>query len=256
MQTLETLIFIAGVWPKSPGALLPAGAAAMIELLSEPLYILAQTRLLFGLRVAVETLAIITKASLTLLLLYASAAAPAVALSWAQACSLSLYAALGLCPATRGDRRFLSQIAYATVILAGYVAYFGPELLHAGRSGSTAVSNPQSTPSAEQHSSTQQDDSTPTAESTASDHAALSPPTHGMQLRKRKLQDARASTSDDSVLGFDKAAGGYAAATQLLEPHILRLCGSFTMQVRHDATGYPHRSGHLISSPGEWCGPG
>ena len=57
----------------------------MIELLSEPLYILAQTRLLFALRVVIETLAIVTKASLTLLLLYTDAAAPAIALSWAQA---------------------------------------------------------------------------------------------------------------------------------------------------------------------------
>ena len=57
----------------------------MIELLSEPLYILAQTRLLFGLRVIIETLAIVSKASLTLLLLYTDAAAPAIALSWAQA---------------------------------------------------------------------------------------------------------------------------------------------------------------------------
>ena len=57
----------------------------MLELLSEPLYILAQTRLLFGLRVVIETLAIVTKASLTLLLLYTDAAVPAIALSWAQA---------------------------------------------------------------------------------------------------------------------------------------------------------------------------
>ena len=66
------------------------GAAAMVELLSEPLYILAQTRLLFGLRVAVETLAIISKASLTLLILYTDAAPPAIALSWAQARSFTL----------------------------------------------------------------------------------------------------------------------------------------------------------------------
>jgi hypothetical protein len=57
----------------------------MLELLSEPFYILAQTRLLFGLRVAIETLAIISKASLMLLLLYANAAPPAIAVSWAQA---------------------------------------------------------------------------------------------------------------------------------------------------------------------------
>ena len=56
----------------------------MIELLSEPLYILAQSRLLFRLRVAVETFAIVSKALLTLALLYADAAQPAIALSWAQ----------------------------------------------------------------------------------------------------------------------------------------------------------------------------
>ncbi len=78
----------------------------MVELLSEPLYILAQTRLLFGLRVVIETLAIVTKASLTLLLLYTDAAAPAIALSWAQA---------------RGERHAICP-ALARCMLLGYVS--------------------------------------------------------------------------------------------------------------------------------------
>ena len=109
--------------------MLPAGAAAMIELLSEPLYILAQTRLLFGLRVLVETLAIVTKASLTLLLLHTDAAAPAIALSWAQACLCVGHLLCVLhCGPTYVDLPLPLQIAYAAVILVGYIAYFAPEV--------------------------------------------------------------------------------------------------------------------------------
>ena len=62
-----------------------AGVAAMVELLSEPLYILAQSQLLFRLRVVVETAAIVSKALLTLGLLHWGVTQPAIALCWAQA---------------------------------------------------------------------------------------------------------------------------------------------------------------------------
>lgn len=60
------------------------GAAAMIELLSEPLYVLAQCRLLFRLRVGAETAAIVTKSAVTLALLLRGRMQPVIAISWAQ----------------------------------------------------------------------------------------------------------------------------------------------------------------------------
>lgn len=72
------------LFPPSHGMHGFPGAAALLELLSEPLYILAQSRLLFKLRVAVETSAIVSKALLTLSLLHRTGIQPAIALSWAQ----------------------------------------------------------------------------------------------------------------------------------------------------------------------------
>ena len=88
----------------------PAGLAAFVEVLSEPLYILASTRLLFGLRVGVETAAMTAKGVLTLALVRHSPGSmpPAIAFSW-------------------------GQLAYAGVTLAGYAAYFLPQLLRAVR---------------------------------------------------------------------------------------------------------------------------
>ena len=81
-----------------------------MEVLSEPLYILASTRLLFGLRVGVETAAMTAKGLLTLALVRHSPGSmpPAIAFSW-------------------------GQLAYAGVTLAGYAAYFLPQLLRAVR---------------------------------------------------------------------------------------------------------------------------
>lgn len=82
----------------------PVGAAAFLEILSEPLYILAAARLQFGLRVAVETVAMGAKGLLTLALVRRPAYPPAIAFSWA-------------------------QLAYAGITLLGYAAYFLPQLL-------------------------------------------------------------------------------------------------------------------------------
>lgn len=64
-----------------------AGAAAMLELAAEPLYILSTVRLRFRLRVGAEAAATLARGGLTLLLLARAACAPAIALSWGQACS-------------------------------------------------------------------------------------------------------------------------------------------------------------------------
>jgi Rft protein len=77
------------------------GAAAAIELLIEPLFILAQHQLRFRLRVAVDGAATIIKSSTALILLHKSRYDASVALS-------------------------LAQIAYATTILLGYVGFYLP----------------------------------------------------------------------------------------------------------------------------------
>lgn len=82
----------------------PTGAAAFVEILSEPLYILAAARLQFGLRVAVETAGMSAKGLLTLALVRRPDFPPAIAFSWA-------------------------QLAYAGITLLGYAAYFLPQLL-------------------------------------------------------------------------------------------------------------------------------
>lgn len=83
-------------------------------MLSEPLYILAAARLLFGLRVGVETAAMTAKGLVTLGLVRRPGFPPAIAFSWA-------------------------QLAYAAVTLAGYAAYFLPQLLRAQLGGGRAM---------------------------------------------------------------------------------------------------------------------
>lgn len=92
----------------APLACPPAGVAAFVEALAEPFYILAACRLLFGLRVGVETAAMGAKGLLTLALVRHPGYPPALAFSWA-------------------------QLAYAGITLAGYAAYFLPQLLRRGR---------------------------------------------------------------------------------------------------------------------------
>jgi hypothetical protein len=62
-----------------------AGAAALVELVAEPLYILGAAQLRFGLRVGAEAAATLARGALTLALLARGACAPALALSWGQA---------------------------------------------------------------------------------------------------------------------------------------------------------------------------
>lgn len=61
-----------------------AGAAALVELLSEPLYILALVQAKIGLRVVIEAAATILKILAILLLLWSGISTEAVALSMAQ----------------------------------------------------------------------------------------------------------------------------------------------------------------------------
>ena len=62
-----------------------AGAAALLELAAEPLYILGAAQLRFRLRVGAEAAATLARGALTLALLARRACAPALALSWGQA---------------------------------------------------------------------------------------------------------------------------------------------------------------------------
>lgn len=75
----------------------------MIELLSEPLYIISSTRLEFGRRASIDTAAMITKCLVTLALVSRTAMAPAL-----------VFAA--------------AQLAFSGVVLAGYLRY-GLQLL-------------------------------------------------------------------------------------------------------------------------------
>lgn len=61
-----------------------AVAAAMIELASEPLYILAQVRQKVGVRVSVEAAAVLCKTLSTILLVWLKYFSEAVAISLAQ----------------------------------------------------------------------------------------------------------------------------------------------------------------------------
>ena len=61
-----------------------AGAAALLELAAEPLYILGAAQLRFRLRVGAEAAATLARGAVTLALLARSACAPAIALSWGQ----------------------------------------------------------------------------------------------------------------------------------------------------------------------------
>lgn len=63
-----------------------AGAAALLELAAEPLYILGAAQLRFRLRVGAEAAATLARGALTLALLARRACEPAIALSWGQVC--------------------------------------------------------------------------------------------------------------------------------------------------------------------------
>lgn len=75
-----------------------AGTAAMIELCSEPLYIISSARLEFGRRASIDTAAMITKCLVTLAMVMKTAVAPAL-----------IFAA--------------AQLAFSAVVLVGYARY-------------------------------------------------------------------------------------------------------------------------------------
>jgi hypothetical protein len=74
------------------------GVAALLELCSEPLYIISSTRLEFGRRAGIDTAAMIAKCGVTLLLVLYSSLHPAL-----------VFAA--------------SQLAFSCVVLGGYLMY-------------------------------------------------------------------------------------------------------------------------------------
>lgn len=80
------------------------GAAAILELCSEPLYILASTRFLFGLRAIIETVAVVGKGLFLIFLLEKRGSPALVAFS-------------------------LSQFAYAGLVCIGYVTYYISRIL-------------------------------------------------------------------------------------------------------------------------------
>ena len=127
----------------------------------------------------------------------------------------------------------LLQVAYAAVTLAGYITYFAPELLQLGKSGQIAADGRQRhhpAPANAHQSAAEQVDQ---AACKGPDQGAVSPPTHSMQLHERKLQTkAHFDMEGSSVLSSSMPARESSAASQLLEPRMLRLCGSFTLQVR------------------------
>jgi len=138
-----------------------AGAAALVELVAEPLYILGAAQLRFGLRVGAEAAATLARGALTLALLARGACAPALALSWGQARPRarplrSPTALERLLPAALGREACLApvrcrigltcvcwaaQLAYAGVTLAAYVAAYAPELAAQHRKGRTAAAS-------------------------------------------------------------------------------------------------------------------
>ncbi|BDA46912.1 probable protein RFT1 homolog [Coccomyxa sp. Obi] len=101
-------------------AVLWQGLAAMVELVSEPLYILAQVRLQLQVRVVAEAAATLVRGVLTLALLKTAACDVGIALS-------------------------LAQLAYAAVTLLVYGRHFAPEVLSScsGQAGGRA---PQTAP--------------------------------------------------------------------------------------------------------------
>ncbi len=80
----------------------------MLELCSEPLYIIASTQLNFTLRVATETAAMVSKCALVLLLVLRTSVAPALVFSAA-------------------------QLLFAGITLAGYLGYGAHLLANVGQ---------------------------------------------------------------------------------------------------------------------------
>eukprot|EP00877_Chromochloris_zofingiensis_P005176 jgi/Chrzof1/1465/Cz10g08270.t1 len=86
------------------------GVAAFIELCTEPLYIVASAQFKFGLRVLIETIAMVSKCLLTLLLVLSSNQPPALIFAWAQlvfaAITMLGYGLYGITLLQQGEMRW------------------------------------------------------------------------------------------------------------------------------------------------------
>ena len=150
----------------------------------------------------------------------------------------------------------LLQIAYAVVILVGYVVHFVPELLQSRGSAlpeanSLAGLRP---PPAAGELGNQQPSERVSAPETASGAPSASPGGHSMRLRNRKgqhLTEAACSEDFSEDLRIKPVDFG-GAASPLLDHRTLHLCGSFTLQVLHSTQSPPVRGGACARR----CAPG
>ena len=166
----------------------------MLELLSEPLYILAAVQLRFRLRALVDTAAIVAKSATTVALLQLTALSSALALSWA-------------------------QMAFAAVTLVCYGAAYAQELpswLISQDGNAAAVCRQQGLAG-----SNQQAGSGPVS-SAAADAAVLDG-----NIRQRKLAQKQDALAEHTQTNHTPAG----AHEHLLHGPTLWLCGSFSLQV-------------------------
>lgn len=169
------------------------GAAAMLELLSEPLYILAAVQLRFRLRALVDTAAIVVKSAMTVALLQLTALPPALALSWA-------------------------QVAFAAVTLVCYGAAYAQELpswLMDRDSNAAAVCRQQGLAGSYQQ-----------AGSSLASSAAAEAVLHG-NIRQRNLVQQHDVPAEHTEINHAPAG----VQKRLLHGPTLWLCGSFSLQV-------------------------
>jgi hypothetical protein len=132
----------------------------------------------------------------------------------------------------------LSQIAYAAVILAGYVSYFVPEVLQQrGAALPEANSSAHLQPRAAGELGDEQlFDKDFSAAETASGAPSPAQKGHSMRLRNRKGHPVIEQLCSDNSSGAPHSgasADTAGAAPSLLDRRTLRLCGSFTLQVLH-----------------------
>lgn len=169
------------------------GAAAMLELLSEPLYVLAAVQLRFRLRALVDTAAIVAKSAATVALLQLTAMPAALALSWA-------------------------QNAFAAVTLACYGAAYARDVPSWLSLEEASEADSEEMQEADSCKATHPTD-LPDAATTGSDRSAV-------RQRKSKKKETEASTAAPHP---DASANG---STQggLLHGPTLWLCGSFSLQ--------------------------
>ena len=133
------------------------------------------------------------------------------------------------------------QIAYATVTLAGYTAYFAPELL-LGRSpmisdqkaawaNAASASKPRDVCGVDEQADLNQTcrsespDQQPAAHSRASRRPSAAKPARDMPGSVQSSEDICPTDAADSRQANDSRSGAY------LSPQVLWLCGSFTVQV-------------------------